>query len=772
MGNCSLVLLLCLTWSLFNLGTSQLPSFQAQVLLQLKRHLEHPKQLEMWYDHGTDFCSLLPSARVNITCQFNSVTELTIMGDKPSNKVSTFEGFAIPNKTLSENFSIDSFVTTLSRLSSLRVLSLVSLGIWGPLPDKIHRLTSLEYLDLSSNFLFGSIPPKFSTMVKLQSLILENNFFNGRETSWIGSLSSLSTLSLKNNQLNGPFPSSTCSITTLTVLVLSGNGISGKLPDFSSLINLQVLDLSENKLDSNLPQLPKRLVMAFLSNNSFSGEIPSQYSGLNQLQHIDLSFNKLSGAAPADLFSLSKISSLNLASNMLTGSLPHNLSCSSNLEFIDISNNRLTGGLPSCLGEKSDTRTVKFNGNCLSVDRHSQHAESYCIEDIDVERRESGEEGIGILIGITVGVAVVFVLLVLGFLTACRRCCSRGTSEQHLLHKAVQDSSTTGFSCELPNNERFISEASKLESQCLPACRSFTMEELKEATNNFNNSAVLGEGSYGKLYHGRLENGMPVAIRCLPSSKRYSIRNLRLRLDMLAKIRHPNLVGVIGHCIDGGTQDDYSVNQVFLVYEYVPNGNLRSHLSDNGSGVTLNWSERLAVLIGVAKAVLFLHTGVIPGFFNNRLKTNNILLNERGTAKLSDYGLSIISEQSGSSGGNEDLKSWQMKRLDDDVYSFGLILLESLVGSSIVAKKEGFLQEALVSLNNQDGRGKAISPIVMATSSQESLSIIISITCKCISFESWSRPSFEDILWNLQQAAQVQAIPDGQKKLATTRNFK
>ncbi|GLT51777.1 hypothetical protein SLA2020_251610 [Shorea laevis] len=279
MGSCSLVLLLCLTWSLLNLGTSQLQSFQAQVLLQLKRHLEYPKQLEMWYDHGTDFCSLLPSAQVNITCQFNSVTELTIMGDKPSNKVSTFEGFAIPNKTLSESFSIDSFVTTLSRLSSLRVLSLVSLGIWGPLPDKIHRLTSLEYLDLSSNFLFGSIPPKFSTMVKLQSLILENNFFNGTETSWIGSLSSLSTLSLKNNQLSGPFPSSTCSITTLTFLVLSGNGISGKLPDFSSLINLQVLDLSENKLDSNLPKLPERLVMAFLSNNSFSGRFQANTVG-------------------------------------------------------------------------------------------------------------------------------------------------------------------------------------------------------------------------------------------------------------------------------------------------------------------------------------------------------------------------------------------------------------------------------------------------------------------------------------------------------------
>lgn len=66
--------------------------------------------------------------------------------------------------------------------------------------------------------------------------------------------------------------------------------------------------------------------------------------------------------------------------------------------------------------------------------------------------------------------------------------------------------------------------------------------------------------------------------------------------------------------------------------------------------MVLNWSERLAVLIGVAKAVQFLHTGVIPGFFNNRVKTNNILLNEHRIAKLSDYGLSIVSEDINSVG--------------------------------------------------------------------------------------------------------------------------
>lgn len=70
-----------------------------------------------------------------------------------------------------------------------------------------------------------------------------------------------------------------------------------------------------------------------------------------------------------------------------------------------------------------------------------------------------------------------------------------------------------------------------------------------------------------------------MAIRCLPSSKKYSIRNLKLRLDLLAKLRHPNLVCLLGHCIDCGGKDDYSVEKVFLIYECIPNGNFQSCLS-------------------------------------------------------------------------------------------------------------------------------------------------------------------------------------------------
>nr|GEU95133.1 probable inactive leucine-rich repeat receptor-like protein kinase At3g03770 [Tanacetum cinerariifolium] len=105
-----------------------------------------------------------------------------------------------------------------------------------------------------------------------------------------------------------------------------------------------------------------------------------------------------------------------------------------------------------------------------------------------------------------------------------------------------------------------------------------------------------------------------------------------------------------------------------------------------------------------------------------------------------------------------------MKKLADDVYDFGFILLEALVGPIVTGKGESFLLNEMKSFGSQDGRQRIVDPMVLTTCSQESLSIVISITNKCISIEPSNRPSFEDVLWNLQYAAQVQATADSEQK--------
>ncbi|ESW09926.1 hypothetical protein PHAVU_009G167600 [Phaseolus vulgaris] len=763
MGFHDFVLLFCSVWCVFFVGScsSQLQSSQTQVLLQLKKHLEYPRQLEIWRDRWTDLCSISSSGQVNVTCKDNFVTELSILGDKPT-KGRDFDGFAIPNQTLSDIFSMDSFVATLARLTGLRVLSLVSLGMWGPLPDRIHRLYALEHLDLSSNYLYGSIPPKICTMVNLQTLGLGDNFFNGTIPNLFNSSSNLSVLSLRNNRLKGPFPPSILSVTSLKDIDMSSNQISGILQDFSALSSLEQLDLRENKLESFLPAMPKGLISLFFSRNSFSGEIPKRYGQLNGLQKLDVSFNALTGTAPAELFSLPNISYLNLASNLLTGPLQSHLRCSSQLTFVDLSYNRLVGDLPSSLSTRSETRVVMSDGNCLSGSVQHQHAVSYCTEP-HVKKKSYR---VGIFVGVIVGILLISVVLALAIVITCKKCFLRGVSEKHLLHKTVQDSSyEPGFSSELVTNARYISETAKLGREDLPTCRSYSLEELKEATNNFENSTFMGENIYGKLYRGKLESGIQIVIRSLPVSKKYSVRNFKLRLDLLAKLRHPHLVSLLGHCIDGVVGENNETN-VFLIYEYVPNGTFQIYLSGDSPGKVFNWSERLSVLINIAKAVHFLHTGMIPGFFKNRLKTNNILLNENWMAKLSDYGLSIISEEADACGvKGESPNSWQMKMLEDDVYSFGFILLEALAGPSVSAKREAVVLNVMASFNSEDGWKQIVDPVVQATCSKESLFVVISITNKCISPESWNRPSIEDVLWNLQYASQIQATADGDHRI-------
>ncbi|KAE8661628.1 putative amine oxidase [Hibiscus syriacus] len=765
MGYFYFLVLVSFSWSCFFPTTHGLQSYQIQLLLQIRKHLEYPSQLQTLDNYnGEDLCNLSPTAHMMVSCQDNFVTELKIRGEKIAN-ISGFSGYGIPNKTLSEKFSIDSLVTTLTRLTSLRVLSLVSLGIWGPLPDKIHRLYSLELLDLSSNFMFGSIPPQISRMVKLKTLTLDGNYFNDTIPDSLHYLSNLSVLSLRGNRLKGRFPSSICRISSLTDIALCHNMLSGKLPDFSTLTRLRVLDVRENRFNSKLPAMPQRLVTALLAKNLFSGEIPPQVGMLTHLQHLDLSFNHLSGTPLTALFDLPNLSYLNLASNKLSGSLPEKITCGSKLGFVDISSNKLVGDLPSCLDNKSDKRVVKFGGNCLSIEGQQQHQSSHCKE---ANTKKTGRK-IASLMAVIVGSLLFLVLLAFGVLILSQRCFKRRTSETHIRQKAVQDSPTTGVSPEVLANARFISEVAKLGTQGSPVCRLFSLEELKEATNNFDSSMFMGEGSTGQLYKGRLENGTYVAIRSLSLLKKYSFQNLKVRLEFFSKLHHPHLVGFLGHCIDGGVQDDPNAKKAFLVYEYVPNGNYRMHLSEHCPEKVLKWSDRLAILIDVAKAVHFLHTGVIPGVHNNWLKTNNILLDEHGIAKLSDYGMSIIMEENENfdeKGGG--LNSSQRLTLEDDVYNFGFILLESLVGTMVSEKGETFLLNEMASFGSQDGRKRIVDPTVLTTCSQESLSIVVSITGKCICPETSSRPSFEDVLWNLQYAVQVQATADAEQKSDST----
>lgn len=351
--------------------SDQLQSSQSHVLFEIQQLLNYPQVLSTW-NQTTDFCNTEPNPSLTLVCYGGDLTQLHIISDN----------CWLPQTTMvpQSGFSSDSFFSTLSTLPSLKVLSLVCLGLWGPLPASIGRLSSLEILNMSSNHFSGPLPQELSSLSNLQTLILDHNNFTGRIPAWLVSLPLLAVLSLDNNSLSGLIPFSFTRMENLRVLSLSMNRLSGEVPDLQNLTNLQVLDVGYNELGPHFPKLlHTNLLILVLRKNKFSFGIPEEISSCYRLQQLDISFNGLTGPFLAQLLSLPSLSYLDISDNKFTGVLYENTSCNAILAFVNLSSNYLTGELPRCLQSNSSTRVVQYSGNCLSQSSaQEQHPYSFC----------------------------------------------------------------------------------------------------------------------------------------------------------------------------------------------------------------------------------------------------------------------------------------------------------------------------------------------------------------------------------------------------------
>ncbi|KAH9784613.1 putative inactive leucine-rich repeat receptor-like protein kinase [Citrus sinensis] len=702
--------LLVLAYILLQVNHSeQLQSSQAQTLLRIQGLLNNPTVLSSW-NITTEFCNTEPTSSLTVVCYEESITQLHIVGNKRA-------------PTLPLSFSMDSFVTTLVKLPDLKVLRLVSLGLWGPLSGKISRLSSLEILNMSSNFLNGSVPQELSILTSLQTLILDENMLAGRVPDWLGSLPILAVLSLRNNMFNGTLPDSFSYLENLRVLALSNNHFYGEVPDFSGLTYLQVLDLENNALGPQFPKVGKKLVTMILSKNKFRSAIPAEVSSYYQLQRLDLSSNRFVGPFPQALLSLPSITYLNIADNKLTGKLFDDLSCNPELGFVDLSSNLLTGQLPDCLLAGSKNRVVLYARNCLAAGNENQHPLSFCQNEalavgiLPLQKKQKQVSKAVLALSIIGGIIGGISLFVIAFLLV-RRTKSKQTMKKTPT-RVIQENASTGYTSKFLSDARYISQTMKLGALGLPAYRTFSLEELEEATNNFDTSAFMGEGSKGQMYRGRLKNGTFIAIR------------------------------------------------IFLIFEYVPNGTLRSWISEGHAWQSLTWTQRISAAIGVARGIQFLHTGIVPGVFSNNLKITDILLDQNLVAKISSYNLPLLAENAEKVGhvtpysGSINPTNSARGKLEDkiDIYDFGLILLEIIVGRPLKSRKEVDLlknQLQAVITADESARRSMVDPAVNKACLDESLKTMMEVCVRCLLKNPAERPSVEDVLWNLQFAAQVQ----------------
>ncbi|XP_058187702.1 receptor-like protein kinase FERONIA isoform X2 [Rhododendron vialii] len=186
-----------------------------------------------------------------------------------------------------------------------------------------------------------------------------------------------------------------------------------------------------------------------------------------------------------------------------------------------------------------------------------------------------------------------------------------------------------------------------LKGQILPSpnLRIFTFSELRTATKSFRNDRVLGEGGFGRVYKGLLDeknrSGLVFAVKKMEPEGVQGFKEWQSEVDFLGRFSHPNLVKLLGYCREE--------NELLLVYEFMPKGSLENHLFRRGSAVQpLPWGIRLNILIGAARGLEFLHTSELPVIYRD-FKTSNILLDDSYNPKLSDFGLAKMGPSAGES---------------------------------------------------------------------------------------------------------------------------
>ncbi|KAJ7528996.1 hypothetical protein O6H91_15G029000 [Diphasiastrum complanatum] len=290
----------------------------------------------------------------------------------------------------------------------------------------------------------------------------------------------------------------------------------------------------------------------------------------------------------------------------------------------------------------------------------------------------------------------------------------------------------------------------------------FLYRELEMATDSFSETRKLGTGAFSTVYKGNLKDGQIVAVKKLNRCNKYGLNQLYSEVTILSKVRHRNLVQLLGFCLDG--------SELLLVYEFVPNGTLAGHLhGDRGKG--LNWATRLRIAVETARALAYLHESVCPSILHRDVKATNILLDESFHAKVADFGLSKfvplevthISTAPQGTPGYLDPDYQKSYRLTDksDVYSFGVVLMEMISAKKAVDMSREMNEINLASFAIAKilcgALHEVVDPNLEIQSMPEVKDMVTSVAqlalC-CLSSKKDSRPGMKKVAEKLEQILQ------------------
>ncbi|KAF8103805.1 hypothetical protein N665_0185s0074 [Sinapis alba] len=333
-------------------------------------------------------------------------------------------------------------------------------------------------------------------------------------------------------------------------------------------------------------------------------------------------------------------------------------------------------------------------------------------------------------------------------------------SSKFLSRDGSKGSSTTSFS-HMPRTEGEILQNANLKN--------FSFSELKSATRNFRPDSMVGEGGFGRVFKGWIDetslapskpgSGIVIAVKRLNQEGLQGHREWLAEINYLGQLDHPNLVKLIGYCLDE--------EQRLLVYEFMPRGSLENHLFRRGTFFEpLSWNTRVRMALGAARGLAFLHNAQ-PQVIYRDFKASNILLDSNYNAKLSDFGLArdgpmgdishVTTRVVGTQGyaAPEYLATGHLST-KSDVYSFGVVLLELLSGRRAIDKNQPVGEHILVDwaipyLTNKRRLLRVMDPRLQGQYSLTQALKIAGLAVDCISMDYKVRPNMKDIVKTLEE---------------------
>ncbi|KAI3449865.1 hypothetical protein Pfo_006530 [Paulownia fortunei] len=471
----------------------------------------------------------------------------------------------------------------------------------------------------------------------------------------------LISLQLPSANLSGTLPREIGELTNLQSLYLSVNSLSGAIPlELGYSTSLSDIDLSHNLLIGSLPtsiwNLCDRLISLRLHGNSLSGSLPEPAlpdATCENLQFLDLGQNIFTGNFPVFIAGFHGLKQLDLGDNMFSGQIPQTITALK-LEKLNLSHNNFTGVLPN-FGESKFGVEV-FEGNSPDL----------CGPPL---RTCGGGSGLssgaiaGLVIGLITG-AVVLVSLLIGYFQGKRK-------------KYVDEEEEEEFE-EGEDEETGNGGGGDGKLVLFQGGEHLTLEDVLNATGQ-----VLEKNSYGTIYKAKLADGGTIALRLLREGSCKDMNSCLPVIKQLGRIRHENLIPLRAFYQGKG-------GEKLLIYDYLPNKTLYDLLHEPGVGTpVLNWARRHKIALGIARGLAHLHGLEMPITHGN-LRSKTVLVDDFFVARLNEFGLDkimvpAVADEIVAFAKTDGYKAPELQKMKNcnsrtDVYSFGILLLEILLG--------------------------------------------------------------------------------------------